>query len=88
MSRERWHFVMQYASRYSDGVAYQLVYERESDGKRWVMPIGQIMRTDEIVHRCPPIGSGTMPCCGRTPFERMIDRLTLDPTLVTCEGTP
>lgn len=36
------------------------------------------------VHQCPPVGSGTMPCCGRTPFEAIRDRMTLDPTLVTC----
>lgn len=23
----------------------------------------------ETTHMCPPKGSGTMPCCGRTPFE-------------------
>ena len=41
----------------------------------------------EVVHRCPPIGSGEMPCCGRTPIEvPQWHRLTLDPALVTCEG--
>jgi hypothetical protein len=38
-----------------------------------------------IVHMCPPDGSGEMPCCGLPPFERMRDRMTLDPALVTCE---
>lgn len=39
-----------------------------------------------VVHQCPPTGSGTMPCCGRLPFDRMSDRMTLDPDLVTCRG--
>ncbi len=39
----------------------------------------------EIVHACPPEGSGIMPCCGRTPFDApLTDRMTLDPALVTC----
>ncbi len=38
----------------------------------------------EVVHACPPDGSGVMPCCGRTPFECMADRMTSDPDLVTC----
>ena len=39
-------------------------------------------------HACPPGDSGTMPCCGRTPFEVPgSDRMTLDPALVTC-GMP
>jgi hypothetical protein len=40
-----------------------------------------------VTHRCPPEGSGLMPCCGRTPFEvSRCDRITLDPALVTCTG--
>lgn len=40
-----------------------------------------------VVHRCPPAGSGEMPCCGRTPIEVPLHhRLTLDPGLVTCPG--
>lgn len=39
----------------------------------------------EVTHRCPPTGSGIMPCCGRAPFEvPRTDRMTLDPSLVTC----
>jgi len=39
------------------------------------------------VHRCPEDDSGVMPCCGLTPFEvPLTDRMTLDPTLVTCPG--
>lgn len=39
----------------------------------------------EIVHECPPIGSGLTLCCNRTPFELPItDRMTLQPELVTC----
>ena len=40
----------------------------------------------EVVHRCPIGRSGTMPCCGRTPFERLADRMTIHPELVTCKG--
>lgn len=42
----------------------------------------------EVVHMCPPEGSGLMPCCGRTPFEvpRWEHRITLQPSLVTCTG--
>jgi hypothetical protein len=41
----------------------------------------------EVVHRCPPPGSGLTPCCHHTPFELdPYDRLTMDPALVTCEG--
>lgn len=38
----------------------------------------------EVTHQCPPEG-GVMPCCGLTPFEvSRTDRITEDPTLVTC----
>lgn len=37
------------------------------------------------IHRCPPAGEGTMPCCGRTPFEvSRSDGMTIDPDAVTC----
>ena len=36
-----------------------------------------------IVHACPPKGSGVMPCCWATPFEKQGERLTADPALVT-----
>lgn len=40
----------------------------------------------ETTHACPPEGSGVTPCCDRTPFELpMTDRMTLDPSLVTCQ---
>ena len=37
--------------------------------------------------RClpPPKGSGVMPCCGATPFEKQGERLTADPALVNCD---
>ena len=39
----------------------------------------------EVVHQCPPVGSGIMPCCDKTLFETpRLDRLTRDPKLVTC----
>jgi hypothetical protein len=41
----------------------------------------------EVVHLCPPGDEGWTPCCDRTPFELpKSDRMTLDPTLVTCSG--
>jgi len=40
----------------------------------------------DIVHACPPGDSAVMPCCGRVPFEALGDRITLDPSLVTCTG--
>jgi len=42
------------------------------------------MSGEPTIHRCPPEGSGEMPCCGRTPFEVLDDRMTVDPMLVTC----
>lgn len=41
-------------------------------------------------HRCPPRGSGIMPCCGRAPLEvPSTDRMTLEASLVTCtQPTP
>ncbi|MEU1078184.1 hypothetical protein ABZ404_36965 [Streptomyces sp. NPDC005878] len=40
----------------------------------------------EVVHGCPPDGSGLTPCCGRTPFELpLTDRISSEaPT--TCPG--
>ena len=38
-----------------------------------------------VVHACPPKGSGVMPCCGATPFEKQGERLTMDPALVNCD---
>ena len=39
----------------------------------------------EITHQCPPDGEYLMPCCGLTPFEApKTDRMTLEPSLVTC----
>lgn len=41
----------------------------------------------EVIHACPPNGSGVMPCCGCTPFEVCsLDRITRDPALVTCRA--
>jgi hypothetical protein len=39
----------------------------------------------EIIHLCPPDGMIFTPCCGETPFDLpRTDRMTLDPSLVTC----
>jgi hypothetical protein len=44
---------------------------------------------ETTVHACPPPGSGLTPCCGRTPFELPpTDRMSLDPTAVTCSAAP
>jgi hypothetical protein len=41
--------------------------------------------TREVVHGCPPDGSGLTTCCGRTPFELpRVDRMSTDPAAVTC----
>lgn len=39
-----------------------------------------------ITHACPPGSSNVTPCCGRTPWELLSSRMTLDPALVTCRG--
>lgn len=40
----------------------------------------------EVVHGCPPPGSGVTPCCGRTPFELpRTDRISTEAP-VTCPG--
>lgn len=42
--------------------------------------------TAEVVHGCPPDGSGLTPCCGRTPFELpLADRISSEAP-VTCPG--
>lgn len=42
----------------------------------------------EVVHGCPPDGSGVTPCCGRTPFELPHgDRMAAtDAPDITCRG--
>lgn len=40
----------------------------------------------DTIHRCPPEGSGVMPCCGVPAFEKRSERITNDPALVTCQG--
>jgi hypothetical protein len=37
------------------------------------------------IHACPPRGAGLMPCCGKTPFEVMGDRMTSNPAHVNCD---
>jgi hypothetical protein len=38
-----------------------------------------------VVHHCPHDGMLVTPCCGRTPFDLpRTDRVTVDPSLVTC----
>src|SRR5258708_39653181 len=41
-----------------------------------------------VTHRSPPADSPELRCCGRTlPEIQPEDRLTTDPTLVTCRGS-
>jgi hypothetical protein len=41
---------------------------------------------DSVVHACPPDGSGVMPCCQRAVADVAgTDRITEDPSAVTCE---
>lgn len=41
----------------------------------------------DTVHHCPPAGQYATPCCGETPFDLpRTDRITSDPSLVTCRG--
>jgi hypothetical protein len=54
--------------------------------QHWQDTHGAYRQTEVVTHQCPPDGSGVMPCCGVTPFERMGGRMTLDPALVTCTG--
>ncbi len=44
-------------------------------------------RDDEgvTIHMCPPSDSGVLPCCGRTPFEVLMDRITTKPEFVNCD---
>jgi hypothetical protein len=40
-----------------------------------------------VTHRSPLADSPELPCCGRTLMEiQPQDRVTTDPTLVTCRG--
>ncbi len=44
--------------------------------------------TLEVTHKCPPVGTGVTPCCGKTLFELpRIDRITEHSRHVTC-GQP
>ncbi|MCZ4602953.1 hypothetical protein O3S80_04030 [Streptomyces sp. Lzd4kr] len=40
----------------------------------------------EVVHACPPDGSGLTPCCGRTPFELPLSDRISSEVPVTCPG--
>jgi len=41
----------------------------------------------ELVHLCPPGDEPQFPCCGGWPLERLGERMTADPALVTCPGS-
>lgn len=59
---------------------------QESATRNLAPPAGQ---GPETVHQCPAPDQGTTGCCGRTPFELpTTDRMTEDPTKVTCHGRP
>lgn len=51
---------------------------------RLVGPWEPVEQPPVVVHRCPPGDAALMPCCGRTPFEVSMDRMTEDDALVTC----
>lgn len=43
---------------------------------------------EDVTHACPPVGSGLMPCCGRSPNEVPLwHRITLDDEFVTCASS-
>lgn len=57
---------------------------READHQ--LAPEPQAAKT---VHQCPPDGQQVVPCCGMTPFDlSRTDRMTADPSMVTCNGIP
>jgi predicted transcriptional regulator len=52
------------------------------EGMKKMQSVGEQM---EVVHQCPPSGTGVMPCCGKTPSEvPLIDRMTGFESMVTC----
>jgi hypothetical protein len=61
--------------------------QRGADSPR-AEPELTVVPQPEIVHACPPDGSGLTPCCGRTPFELpLTDRISSE-VPVTCTTTP
>ena len=64
-------------------------YEQERDSARAeVERLKERAARDDAgvtIHACPPTDSGIMPCCGRTPFEVMADRMTTKPEFVNCD---
>lgn len=42
----------------------------------------------EIIHRCPLLGSSTLPCCGWHAFEHRDARITVGDDAVTCGQWP
>jgi len=49
-------------------------------------PAPAVAQQPEVVHGCPPDGSGLTPCCGRTPFELpLTDRISSEAP-ITCTG--
>lgn len=54
------------------------------DGKLWHVCPGT---PSEIVHQRPHSGVGLTPCCRKTIFEiPSTDRVTFNPSIVTCKG--
>lgn len=39
-----------------------------------------------VVHACPPGKGHLTTCCHKSPFDLLADKMTLDPSLVTCPG--
>lgn len=60
----------------------QLVEEAASRARH---PAGKDLPPTEITHGTPCCGRQTTPCCDKSPFELpRSDRMTLDPSMVTC----
>jgi hypothetical protein len=92
--------LMEEVQRYADGTerpvlwsVYNDMHKRaataEAERDRLRRMADETPQPTEVVHACPPDGSGLTPCCGRTPFELpRTDRMTDDPDMVTCQPAP
>ena len=71
--------------RYSKGTYSPLSLANQPERTVTVDDLEPVL-SDDVIHACPPDGSGIMTCCERTPFEVQTERMTNDPVLVTCRG--
>lgn len=57
-------------------------------GYRQDLAAGKTATLNAVTHLCPPDGTQVTPCCDQTPFDLpRTDRITEDPSLVTCRAT-